>query len=310
MKSLTRALSAIILITATIGLTACVANDENKIGDYNNTRNVELPTEKNGYIVKVVPGETAIIDLNGDGENEIINYALKTGDSDNNGYYYEVKNLTVSGVEYVKEDSDNPLEELGVNIYYPDNQWYFIVDIDTSDDYRELALADLGPSDDLTTSFFRYDGEKLKYIGYVTGFPTDDAYSMDGKGTIRSQGRLGLLQYWTSVFTWKLGNEGKLVSVEEDLYFPISYDWEDKKPVLLKQEIKAYTEKNSSSKTIVMEPSEQPITFPLTDNKNWVLMHREDGTEGWIYIEDHINIISDGNKFNCAYVFENLYFAD
>ena len=309
MKSLTRKFSAIILITGTIGLTACVANDENKIGDYNNTKNVELPSEKNGYIVKVVPGETVIIDLNGDGEDEIINYSLKKVHDDSYSYY-KVNNLTISGVEYAKEDSENPLGSLGMNIYYPDVQWYFIVDIDASDDYKEIAIADAGPSDDPTTSFLRYDGSELEYIGYVTGYPTDDTYSMDGKGTIHSKGRLDLLQYWTAIFTWKLGSEGKLVSVEQDLYSPISYDSEENNPVLLKQEIKAYTEKNLSSKTIVMEPSDQPITFPLTDNKNWVLMHREDGTEGWLYIENYINIVSDGYKLNSAYVFDNLFFAD
>ncbi len=309
MKNLTKKFSAIILVTAIIGLTACVANDESKIGDDKNIRNIEVPSKENGYIVKVAPGETAIIDLNSDGENELINYGLKVT-TDQWFDYYTVKNLTISGVEYAEEDSENPLESLGMNIYYPDDKWYFIVDIDSSDDYREIAIVDLGPSDDLTTSFLRYDGEELEYIGYVAGFPTDDTYSMDGKGTIQSQGRLGLLQYWTSVFTWKLNGQGKLVALEENLYFPINHDEEDKKPVLLKQAITAYTERDLSSKTILMEPSDEPITFPSTDNKNWVLMHREDGTEGWIYIEDYMNIISDGNKFNCAYVFENLYFAD
>ena len=149
MKGLIKIFLTILLLTASIGLTSCVANDENKIGDDKNISNIDLPEEGNGYIVKVVPGETAIIDLNGDGENEVINYALNTGDRDSNGYDYEVSNLTVAGVEYVKEDRDNPLEELGVYISYPDDQWYFIVDIDASDAYRELAIADLGPSDAL-----------------------------------------------------------------------------------------------------------------------------------------------------------------
>ena len=119
-----------------------------------------------------------------------------------------------------------------------------------------------------------------------------------------------MLQYWTTVFTWKLNGEGKLHLVEEDLYSPITYQWEDKSPVTLKEEITAFTEMDLSSKTILMKPSQETVIFPLTDNKNWVLIHREDGTEGWIHIEDGINIVSDGKKLNCTDVFENLYFAD
>ncbi|WP_426351222.1 hypothetical protein ACPWSR_08340 [Alloiococcus sp. CFN-8] len=309
MKSLLKGCLTLLLIIAAAGLTSCVAKDENNIGDDKNNQNIDLPTEENGYIVKVVPGETAIIDLNGDGEDEIINYTLMSAANDNNGNY-TVKNLSISGEEYARASDDNPLIYLGASIYYPDDQWYFIVDIDTSDDYKELAIADIGASEDLTTSYFRYDGEGLEYIGYITGFPADETYSMDGKGTIKSQGRLDLLQYWTTVFAWELSSEGKLATVEEDLYTPISYDYYDKEPVILKEEITAYAEMDLNSKEILMEPSEEEISFPLTDNKNWVLMSKADGTQGWIYIEDRQNIISANKKLPCTDVFDNLYFAD
>ena len=309
MKSLIRVCLTLLLMIAAIGLTSCIENDETKIGDYNKTRSGEHPTEENGYIVKKVPGETATIDLNGDGNDEIINYTLMSAANDNNGYY-TVKNLNISGVEYARIDDDNPLKYLGASIYYPNDQWYFIVDIDTSDDYKELAIADIGASEDLTTSYFRYDGEDLEYIGYISGFPTDDTYSMDGKGTIRSKGRLGLLQCWTTVFAWELSSEGMLVYVEEPLYTPISYYYDEKEPVILKEEITAYTEMDLTSKEMHMEPSEEEISFPLTDNKNWVLVSKSDGTQGWIYIEDRSNIISANKKLPCTDVFDNLYFAD
>lgn len=309
MKNFKKALIAVLAVIIPMGFTACVANNENKIGDFKDTRNIDLPAEDNGYVVKVHPGETAIIDLNGDGENDIINYTLQQSDSTNYGND-AVKSLTISGEEFAKENSDNPLGSLGVQIFYPDNQWYFIVDIDAYDSYREIAIADLGPSDDLTTSFFRYDGEKLEYIGYVTGFPTDEGYSMNGKGEIHSKGRLALLQYWTATFTWRLNEVGKLLSVKEDLYYPDKFVVDEEKPILLKEKLMVYKDRDLSSETMLMEPSEEGVTFPITDNENWVLLRMADGSEGWFYVRDRIIIVSQGKELDSSQVFENLYYAD
>ena len=133
---------------------------------------------------------------------------------------------------------------------------------------------------------------------------------MDGKGTIKSQRRLGLLQYWTAVFTWKLDASGNLISIKDDIYYPIDMENTDEKPVVLKEELQVYMEKDLSSKTMLLEPSEEEVTFPMTDNENWVFISRADGSEGWFYLKDALNIISDGKEIPCTNIFENLFFAD
>jgi len=96
-------------------------------------------------------------DLNGDGDNDNINALLKPYNED--GSYLEVNGIRT------------PLY-----LAHPAGEMY-IIDIDSRDQYKELALYDLGPSDDPVFDFFRYDGKELIYL-----FSIDRAALMDGQG--------------------------------------------------------------------------------------------------------------------------------
>ena len=88
--------------------------------------------------------------------------------------------------------------------------YYYLVDLDTSDSYWEIALADWGNSDWLTTHFFRFDGADLTYLGWASGLPDDHTTQFHGDGSITAMTRLDVMQTWSGLRTYRLENDGRL----------------------------------------------------------------------------------------------------
>ena len=59
-----------------------------------------------------------------------------------------------------------------------------IVDIDTSDSYKEIAVYDAGPSGDPNVIFYRYADNKLSEIGYGEANRDYDEILFDKKGNV------------------------------------------------------------------------------------------------------------------------------
>jgi beta-lactamase regulating signal transducer with metallopeptidase domain len=98
-----------------------------------------------------------VYDLNDDGEVDKINAVLMRDYKD--GGYVEVNGMKVA------LELDSPSGEMQ------------LIDLDSSDNYTEIAVFDDGPSGDPIFIFFRYDGENLYSIGRI------DRYAlMDGQG--------------------------------------------------------------------------------------------------------------------------------
>lgn len=97
-------------------------------------------------------------DLNGDGEIDIINALLKPHRYED-GSYIEVNDIKV------------PLF-----LDYPTGEIY-IIDLDSRDNYCEIAIFDWGPSDDPVFDFFRFDGKEFYFLHSM-----DRAALMDGQG--------------------------------------------------------------------------------------------------------------------------------
>lgn len=96
-------------------------------------------------------------DLNGDGIADKISAVLKAGYED--GSYLEVEGINL--ILY----HENPSGEV------------YIYDIDSRDNYCNIAIYDDGPSGDPYFSFYQYDGNNLSYIGTI------DRYALtDGQG--------------------------------------------------------------------------------------------------------------------------------
>ena len=128
--------------------------------------------------------------MDGDGKEDIINAVLKPRDDSS---YIEVNGLEVSIYP------DHPTGEI------------FIIDMDSRDNYLEVAVFDDGPSGDPIYMFFRYDGKELYSVGSIDEF----AY-MDGQGKFISI--LICLNILNQSFIfWKEHKDGEFASYSHDV---------------------------------------------------------------------------------------------
>ncbi len=96
-------------------------------------------------------------------------------------------------------------------------QMYFgIVDLNTTDGVKEIALSDEGPSGDPTTEFYRFDGSKLVKIGSTQGLY--ESMTFDGAGTLTTTTRASMLDTWFFEDQFTLDSSGMLVHVGQDFY--------------------------------------------------------------------------------------------
>lgn len=276
-----------------------------------NAVSMELPGEQNAFWVEQKLGQDAAIDLDGDGKDDVVHYELSKYTDYGNEYDY-VKSLSINGTEYASEGAEyawNTLDKWGIPMETPYTEAYYVVDLDISDQYREIAICDWGASDDLDTYFIRYDGGNITYLGMVPGFPTSDNYKMDGKGQIQAEGNLLIFQTWWAVYTWKLDENNTLVQETQDMYQAAASSMEYNKefPVHQLVDLTIYSSPDQSAQTIVAPASpDAEVTFTETDNVHWVHMQRSDGVDGWLYIEEYCTIISNGEQIYSMDAFENL----
>ncbi len=143
----------------------------------------------------------ASADLNGDGTLEIVALAFS-----GSGVEGVVSTISVNGQSKTVSRS-NP-------------QGYFgIVDIDTTDAFKEVAISDLGPSTDYTTAFYRWDGSKIVYLN-----TTPDLWehmTFTGDGTFQADARAGVLDTWFYRETYEVTDE-TIQQVPQDFYARIT----------------------------------------------------------------------------------------
>lgn len=96
-------------------------------------------------------------DMNGDGKEDIINALLKAD-------YQKGSYIEVNGKKLII-DYCNPSGEIKM------------IDLDSRDDYTEIAVFDEGASVDPTLMFYRYDGNEVYFVGSI-----DEDALMDGHG--------------------------------------------------------------------------------------------------------------------------------
>lgn len=159
---------------------------------------------------------------------------------------------------------------------------YYIVDLDSLDNYKEIALCGSGLSSDPEFHFIRFEDGTASYLGsiYTHNYELD----IRGDGTIVCGGRLKVLQTWAAPFMWEL-QDGKINFVEQEWYYPYvnTYFYGITKQ---SKTLNLYESPDLGSDSITVEPTEDTINFGVTDNKEWVQFFRGDGVEGWIYLDE------------------------
>ena len=202
-------------------------------------------------------GETVIADLDRDGSVEKICVSVQ---EDGSGMH-RVK-LKINDV-----DCTNYLfGEVPVQLDDPDPDYYAITDLYDGDPSLEIAIQDLGPSNDYYTNFYRFYDGSVYSIGGVPGLiwsdHDGDSISFDGKGSICTEMRLDVLQTWFAKATYVLNNAEILELEPAELYKAIRPT-----DVAVLKDLSAYDGKNGE-KFIVDAGVE--MTVEATDNREWL----------------------------------------
>ncbi len=189
-------------------------------------------------------------------------------------------------------------------------QGYFgIVDINTGDGEKEIAVSDLGPSGDATTGFYRFDGSQIQLVGTVQGAYEDIVFA--GNGTLTTKTRASILQTWFYSDMFTLGADHKLAHVDQEVYLIDPAAAEARLTML--QDLPLHTDASSiNAKTIVTTLKKgEAVTFIGCDNVAWCKVQSATGIAGWFYVEGFDTILKiDGTKVPAGEVFEGLSNAD
>ena len=280
---------------------------EKSYQDYNFYYPDELESGKDKVVVQstnaiteVPVGEEITVDLDGSGV-QTVRYCVDI-ETDESGLEIgaQIKAFWIGEKDFTKE-----LSNLGVLLENPGTDCFYIVDLDASDSYKEIALFDQGPSDDPETYFLRYQNGGLKLLGSVTDNPASDTchFQNDSQnaGEIVASFRLSILQTWYAEGYWKLNSGGKLQFEEQSVYYPIgTYEAE------LLCELPVYHMPDREGEFFIVKPGK--VTFTATDNKNWVQLETKDGSTGWFYVENYDTIADIGQ--NAQEVFASLIICD
>ncbi len=275
-------------------------DDEDK-EDNLNVIEVEALNKDNGYMQIIPVGESCSVDLNNDGQKDVITYNATTSNIEE--YGTAVESFTINGGDYKYTLF---LSDQGIHIQDPDLDWYYITDINTRDSYKEIAILDYGANGIPYTYFIRFVGSGTYCLGYVPYFPDDNCFEIKGDGTIESAYDLQLLPNWRASAVWMSGSNQLLSSNlqmrEPDLYY--LYDNQYVGDVTQLVDLQLYSGRSLSGTATTAKASDAAVTFTQTDDEHWVYMKRADEVEGWIYFENKDTILSGGKKYNKRDVFK------
>jgi hypothetical protein len=175
---------------------------------------------------------------------------------------------------------------------------FAICDINTNDKTKEIMISENGPSDDLSTKYYLYNGTAIVYLGTTSG-TFEHGIKINGSKSFTALTRGKILQTWFFDKTYRL-NINTIEEVPQDLY-KTNYEVTTKKP------IKLYTGKSTTSSTFDVAKGTK-LTIIATDDKEYCQLQSHDGKKGWIAIRHYSTIVNNGEEANN--VFDGLCNAD
>lgn len=249
---------------------------DNNTGKYNAIYKYEL--NSNGPMVKHVDA-----DLNGDGINEHVSYDFVSG-------ILSVNNMKMEYISYP---------------YYKDyNNVLYTIDIDKSDNTKEIVLREYYPNDVKASQIFYYNNGILDFCGDINSVEL----SIDGDNFIKAKNILcQFFQTWSRDEIFTLDKNHHIKIIPKDFYSLDDYRcFGSKQQVLtVKKEIPIMKNKNSSEIAATLKVGEK-VKLLGTDYDQWVLLENSEGIKGWIEVD--VADVKVLNTFS-GNVFDGLFFA-
>ena len=249
-------------------------------------------------LIAVPMGQTVTVDLNGDGAEESVTFGLRgyTGDVSYNKIMHDSFFLKINEAVVLQGDDIFRGES-------PCFTTYYLFDIDVTDGYKEIGLADYGPNGDVGVALYRYDNNSVQCIGGFRSAPLDSdnpwemndyanvpyeemvakvprgefLISVPGDGTVWAEERDYLLGNCSVVKKYQLenassGTEARLKAARRGHYVFTNWDWEGGIPTTVAYEFKAFNSDCLDDTTVVLVPKDSEITF-----YDYYLSHEEWG---------------------------------
>ncbi len=249
-------------------------------------------------------GTEARADIDGDGAEETVCVSLSEPDE----YNCRTATLSVNG-----EDLTDALRGFDTaQLADPDEAYWAITDIDRADGTLEIAIQDLGPSDDPYTNFFRYEGGKLTYLGGVPGLVymdyAESPLRFDGDGVIEGYLRYTVLQTWFGDASYRL-EDGEIALEPAEVYYA-----RQPQTVTVLEPTAARASADETAKVITLDAGTE-LTLLGSDDNAWVLCAAPSGKETadalWLHLRDGFEIETADGSYGYAWaVLDGLLFAD
>ena len=154
----------------------------------------------------------------------------------------------------------------------------FVVDVDSTDGFREIAVPEWGPSDDDAVHFLRLAADGLRVVGMVPNLLLADL-KIDGSGVIATTCRGRILHTWYYPCTYRMFKEtGTLLEVPQAFKVMNAH-------VRLKRDLPVLESPVHHKVTGVIKQGES-ATVEITDDQVWCRIRARDGTVGWFRIEN------------------------
>lgn len=231
------------------------------------------------------PIYTDFVDLDGDGETEALKLFITRDVIEGT----ETKLMIDS--QSVIAWGQSPLERL------------FISDIDNTDNFKEVAITDNGPSSDYTTSFYAFVDGKIVELGTIPGAFDDMNMGEDGlTNIVNTQARGNIIHTWFYSVNYAINDERRLERIPQDFY-------EMNTEVTVLTSLDLVTSPEDDTLKTTLETGDH-VMLAGCDDITWCRVDNVDGNEsyGWFAVEDFSQII--GTDLSAGEVFDGLSYAD
>lgn len=252
-----------------------------------NLHTEETVTAGDGIVQIFEDGKTVLADLDGDGESEKITVQLYPDGEYNANFAVQIEDVYCSADAFKRIIGYT--EGLDVGKIY-------LIDLDTSDQWLEIAFYSAGPSMDPVTTFLRYHDGEIVRVGAVPVRPPvlepDDYSRMEvaGDGTVSGRTRYDVVQTQFVTMCWELKNASEFrATLEEKVpeYYSFELRSDLDSQMYLKQDTAFFKEMNADPGNLITLPKDTVVDIArYYPESGWIQVIYEQGTKAvWLLLD-------------------------